>query len=537
MACESGRTVCTDCEESYPEESIFQCETCQLQQEPNLDNVTSGTQFYCDSCIVRHCKKGHKIMDSVSQPVLVCEEHKFLLNTYCRDCDILLCLKCLQTHNAHKLLPIETRAKEIRILVFEQLTNFEDMEKPARKQKDQVLGKTNANREKMQKLIKAFEETQQRILSELNDADKKSETAVELIVQKQSELRGLLSLSCQQLVYKWKDVGKRNEELGARMGDEGLLSNDGLQDFAINLSDKWFGSLGLPLKCVVTDIDDIKEFHTDTWRGKLYVVAMKGDSIELSKNSINREESTLKFKIIGTIDAKDFSCSIESIELVYYEIVILYMSDGSIMKADFDEKSITKCETPTQRVLLRPYFNNDGQIIEWIYWEDKFVRITENDKFKQEFRTKPRVAFIEKFHCYSMEYNNVWCILLNPAAMIITLLDFRGNILARIPQSTHGYSTVDFISCASVFNVIILWSIKDKSVTIIHLERISSDEINISKTSRVNWADDLKIKQYKTTDERTWYFLPAILLDPSSDNRADTQTKTIKWGFMYDHTY
>ena len=254
MSCESGRYYCCDCKESYPEESIFKCETFQIEENTNSDNQSSTDHFYCDTCILPHCKKGHKILDSVSQPVLVCHQHKMLLNDYCYDFVSLLCFKCMREHKSHKLAPIEERAKEIRMNVFEQLTKFENMEKPARKQKELVLETNKANREKLQKAIKAFEKTQQSFLSELDDADEKSEIAVESILDKQNELRGLLSLSCQNLVHKWKYIENQNKEnLMGKLGGESSLSEGCcLQGLVMKLSNNWFDSLGLNLSCTAT---------------------------------------------------------------------------------------------------------------------------------------------------------------------------------------------------------------------------------------------------------------------------------------------
>ena len=505
MSCESGRYYCCDCKESYPGESIFKCETCQVEQGTNSDNKSSTDDSYCDTCIVRHCKKGHKILDSVSQTVLVCHQHKMLLNDYCWDCDILLCLKCTREHKSHKLAPIEERAKEIRTNVFEQLTNFENMEKPARKQKELVLETTKANRERLQKAIKAFEKTQQSFLSELDDAEKKSEIAVESILQKQNELRGLLSLSCQDLVlvHKWKYIKNPNEDnLTAKLGGESSVSEDwGMQGLVMKLGNNWLDCLGLNLSCTATDVENEQKMFSDTYRGKLYVVVMKRDSLELIRYSTGNKKTKCKFKLVGTIKESKLSSSIESIKAVSWDWIILFMSDGGILEASFKAECITMCEVPAGRDLLYPYtFRHRSPKVDWIYWENEHVKSTQNDKFKIEFKIKPKVMFLDLFD----RKRQVW-VLLDQETMLITVVDSSEEERNEIPQSVHGCNSIDFIDSYSVYKYrdsfyadIVLWSVEMKSITLILINGSVRGNFNSEVIGRVNWTDDLEVKRYQT---------------------------------------
>ena len=533
-----------------------------MEQDTNVDNHSSTDHSYCDTCILPHCRKGHKILDSVSQPVLVCDQHKMLLNDFCCDCDILLCLKCMREHKSHKLAPIEERAKEIRMKVFEQLTKFENMEKPARKQKELVLETNKANREKLEKAIKAFEKTQQSFLSELDDADEKSEIAVESILEKQNELRGLLSLSCQNLVHKWKYIENPNEDnLMAKLGGESSLSEDWcMQGLVMKLGNNWFDCLGLNLGCTATDVESEQKMFSDTYSGKfnnnnkkkmteqkmftdtcegeLHVVVMKNDSLELTRYSLHKKKTQCEFKLLGAIKGSNLSSSIESIKATSWERIILFMSDGSILEANFKEDCISKCEVPAGRDLLYPYscWHSDTKV-DWVYWENGHVKSTQNDDFKIEFKTKPKVMRIEVRDIK----RQAW-VLLDEGTMLITFANPTTKRLIEIPQSVHGCNSIDFIDRYIVCNhtYILLWSVKMKSITLIELEwRSIRGNFNSAVIGRVNWADDLEIKQYQTKcwfrKDRAvnWQFLPAVELNVSStDNAASAQSKTFKWAFM-----
>ena len=534
MACESGRFCCLECKGSYPEESIFKCETCQTEEDTNSDSQSSSDHVYCDTCILPHCKKGHKIIDSVSQPVLVCDQHKILLNKYCRDCDILLCFKCMTQHNNHKLAEIEVRAKEIRMKVFEHLTNFENMEKPARKQKERVLETTKANREKLQKAVKAFEKTQQSLLSELDDADEKSKMAVESILEKQNELRCLLSLSCQNLVHKWKYVEKASENvLMAKVDDESLITEDwAVQDLVMKLSNKWFESLGLHLT-YVSDVEAEQKIYSDTYDGVFYIVVVKGDSIALRRHSLNQ-----KLDFVRTIEENKLSASIESIKARSRCKIILFMSDGSILMADFDKKSITLCEIPTGRELLHPWYNFISEKVEWLYWDNEHVICAHNEKFKIKFKTKPKVMSIDE-NCDG-ESIDIFCVFVNPGSMLITVVDFTTEKRIEIPQSVHGCKSIEFIDqYIPSFNMslfyIVLWSVEMKSVTLIQIKWSVFNNFKSEVIGRINWTDDLEIKECQTENEihaLKFSFLPAVEVDVSKDNAARVQRKTRKWAFM-----
>ena len=540
MACESGRFCCLECEESYPEESIFKCETCQIEQDTNSDTQSSSDHFCCDTCIIRHCKKGHKIMDSVSQPVMVCDKHKMMLNHYCHDCDILLCFKCMAQHDNHKLAPIEIRAKEIRMKVFEQLTNFENMEKPTRKQKERVLETTKANREKLQNVIKAFEKTQQSLLSKLDDADKKSKTTVESILEKQNELRGLLSLSSQNLVQKWKNFEKLNENvLMAKVDDESSVTEYWvMRDLVMKLSNNWFESLGVHLSCNVTDVESKQKIFSDTYDGEFYVVVVKGDSIELRRYSLDKKLTEYEFELVGTVAESNLSSSIDSIKARSRCKIILFMSDGSILMADFSEECITLCEIPAGRELLHPWYNFISEKVEWLYWENEHVICAHKEKFKIKFKSKPKVMSIDE-NCDD-ESKDIFCVFMNPGSMLITVVDFTTEKRIEIPQSVHGCKSIEFIDqYFPSFNMslfyIALWSVKMKSVTLIQIKWSVLHNFKSEVIGRINWTDDLEIKECQTENEiyaLKFSFLPAVEVHVSKDNAGRVQRKTRKWAFM-----
>ena len=544
MACESGRFSCFDCEESYPRESIFKCETCQIEEDTNSANQSNSDHFICDTCIIRHCKKGHKITDSVSQPVLVCDQHKILLNSYCRDCDILLCFKCMAQHDNHKQAQIEIRANEIRMQVFEQLTNFENMGKPARKQKERVLETTKANREKLQVVIKAFEKTQQSLLRELDDAEEKTKMAVESLLEKQNELRGLLSLSCQNLVHKWKYVEKASENvLMAKVDDESLITEDwAVRDLVMKLSNKWFESLGLHLT-YVTDVEVEQKIYSDTFDGDFYVVVVKGDSIELSKYLVDKKKIKCQLKCVKTIKESNLSSSIESIKMVSPDNVILFMSDRSTLMADFDKKSITLCQVPTGRELLDPCYNWISGKVEWLYWENNHVTSTNNKKYKIKFKTKPKVMRIQEDFDDDDVLHNMG-VFMEPGSMLITVVDLRTDNRTQIPQSVHGCNSIDNIAIhligldSYLFCInMVLWSVQMKSITIIEAMLSFSDPMNFKVMSRINWTDDLEVKRYQDkyeSEDLEWYiyFLPAVEVDVSTGKTTSTPSKAKKWAFI-----
>ena len=246
---------------------------------------------------------------------------------------------------------------------------------------------------------------------------------------------------------------------------------------------------------------------------------------------------------MGTIKESKLPSSIESIKAVRWNQIILFMSDGSVLEANFREESISKCEIPAGRDLLYPYscwYSNTK--VDWVYWENGHVKSTRYDDFKIEFKTKPKVKNI----IARMGFFSEALVSLDEGTMLITVGNFMAGTLTQIPQSVHGCNSIDFIDrysfyddMDSLYTYILLWSVKMKSITLILIKGNVRDSFNSKVIGRVNWTDDLEIKHYQTKCwlEKdlavNWYFLPAVELNVSStDNAASAQSKTSKWAFM-----
>ena len=212
--------------------------------------------------------------------------------------------------------------------------------------------------------------------------------------------------------------------------------------------------------------------------------------------------------MVRTIDKSKLSSSIESINVVTQYKIILFMSDGSISEADFGMESITICEIPTERELLHPYSDYCfGTKVEWVCWENEYVMSTDNDKYKIEFKTKPKVMHIDKF--FDDDFIDIFCVFMDPGSTLITFVRFRTEQRIEIPQSVHCCKwSIEFIDqkifCSDMdllYIYIVLWSVNMKSITLIQLNLSVVNNFNSEVMGRINWTDDLEIKHYQTKNE------------------------------------
>ena len=148
--------ICGVCDEKLTAQNAFRCDTCQLFNEANTEEIV-----FCEFCIAMiHVRKGHEVIDNKGYKPAICQKHRMLSLMFCYDCQVVFCFKCLGPHCSHKYSPVSEKASEVRKEVFECLNSFEELAKPFKRKEN--------------KMKQAFDE-RQRCLNDL-DHDKLEET-------------------------------------------------------------------------------------------------------------------------------------------------------------------------------------------------------------------------------------------------------------------------------------------------------------------------------------------------------------------------
>ena len=241
------RTKCCTCCETFDADDMFKCSTC-------MDNVDGATavEFHCDVCIVSHLRKGHEVLDHKYLKPALCGDHKNLCSLFCSNCEEVLCLNCVSKHLGHGMIPLKEKAAELRIKVFELISELDRNEKIVRKTKERLTkdqDKYNSGFEDLlQKVSDQFDQMKQEVLDRIKNehdkfvnAGKESEDNLDLLLKCESDLRELLSRSIGDLIIEYPKVKQATaavDQTQAKLNDVLIeekmhaIASDTLEPFA-----------------------------------------------------------------------------------------------------------------------------------------------------------------------------------------------------------------------------------------------------------------------------------------------------------------
>ena len=581
MASENKRTFCSACEENYDEECVFTCATCETEyenKESESENNNADVSFiFCDSCVFIHCKKGHDIKDIDGRDVLTCKDHKQILDKYCKTCDDLFCVKCLRNHFNHQIGSVEERVKEIKKNVFEQLTKFETMEKPAKAKESSISTTVERNEndvkkvlENIEKVVIALKGKVETALSKFKETEKRAKEAVSTIIEIQGELRGLLSLTSQQLVIDWRDVKTKirqfkSEEMFVQdfnLNEKQFLigrnSRQALDNVVEDMSDtlelsipnlksdasekKCFDKVRMPFG--VSASDKVRSIFSSATNFSLFVLVQTEQSLQLYKYDLDAQLKEVKRKNFGSIDwQKDLS--IKSMFQPFSDrtnhsgwTCLLLLTDGSIVNADFGKGSWSKYESASVAAenLISPLARDSQGNINWYYWNAGFVQSTS---------AVVPIPCPQKSWCRYTDQK--FQIILNPQTMNLSVFMSNGSSLGEISRTVHGCDSIDHISIPVYYDIcLVLWSISSKTVTVVRHKEIRQ-QIPRTRTpvireweveKKVNWTNETRTFNIGSPLSafgqipRSPLFLPAIELNPNPHSTTVRKNSHIIWAFL-----
>ena len=129
--------LCSSCENSITDaRSSFKCRTCSSADDGDRtqDNPTcnSSHPIYCNICIMPHIRKKHTVLDYKNMELIVCDDHKLNCDKFCKTCEKLICLKCVEDHykENHSIISVEEKASEIKKIIHEAISEKDKQYKP-----------------------------------------------------------------------------------------------------------------------------------------------------------------------------------------------------------------------------------------------------------------------------------------------------------------------------------------------------------------------------------------------------------------------
>ena len=560
MACENGRNFCSVCEVSFPDKSIFNCATCEYKHESgSLEKGLSEQTYpfnFCESCIVSHCRKGHEIRDIDGRPALSCNDHKHIFDKYCSDCDVLICIRCIDTHFNHNLDLIENRAKAVRKAIFEQLAKFDGLEKPARAKQNTISTIVQRNKSEIAEMKRTldqvfelaknivFDEIRDK-LSEFEDTNKKAEEIVAAVLDNQAKLRGLLSLTAQELISESKSIPQMdfsffeeekkfiasfvpNSEnfscaelerdkidiIAAEMKNRLKI---GIPDITGHIYQVFSQPVQVPRKCSAT------------------IILVRGDNnLKLYKYHLKKESNSDVCSYIGSIRYSSQK-TIKAVHCVAKCIIFLETDDKKMSVANFEDCSLEEYRKPEiEGELISPLLMDidsfesrvDVEDIEWLYWDGEIVRFT---KSKIELRylsaAKPKGVFRRV-----PDPEEVFGFLYSSVINSITLFVKIETLIVSVCVNCAHLGKVDYIAITAS-KQFLFWSVISKTLFLAYF--LEEEALEVVK--EVKWVNDLEVFTFVAVSKGKRYkyrCLPAVMFDHIEKGGCPGGDK--QWVFLHN---
>ena len=473
---------CTNCEEIIAPQFLFKCEKCT----DDLNEANSQFEYFCDSCILVHTMKGHKITNGEGQQPTVCEQHGNVHLEYCKTCDVALCCKCLRNHSKHDFEALDLKAFEIRADIMQYLERLEKSEEPATEMKESAKEIMDRHRCKVKTLCKYIEQSidglKLKILREIKQrfadfeaAETKIENRVCELVDLKENLRSALSMPDVYLVGQIADFENKFKSLMGSQGDLSELELNGNEFADVGCLDELNGIyeheamslLNLPNVLVerapTPEDEDVfieRRFIVGGHVSNYFEIVQTNRGIRFSSREIDDTGSSNK---ISTELVEKFE-SFNIVEKVYclsynrWKLLIL-MQNKTAQLFDVEKKAMTSVEYPFMDRFLWPYVTPDSDL-NWSYWDcqTKKIRFTHNRLMEVPCEEKPFINM-------SSSIWNTLCFF-DAEASVIIRADIHNDDWEEIPLEVHGLQCLDSLSCYG-HDVLILWSIDNKSITIL----------------------------------------------------------------------
>ena len=231
----NATTLCVNCGIFSSTEISYKCTQCSHY----ADGTDEPVQFLCDLCSAVHIRKGHSVVDQSNLSPAVCAEHKQICFDFCNQCDQILCPKCLGKHRKHDIIAIDEKATEVRVNLFEKLSNMEVLQKDAIKKSQAVSAEVAVRKTDAEAALKETEELLDELrkaltdeiiahTNELNDDEKQFKEHVDNIGKAESDVRNLLGQSNASMLTNYPAIDKECKKL--------IESHSLIQQFEITTS-------------------------------------------------------------------------------------------------------------------------------------------------------------------------------------------------------------------------------------------------------------------------------------------------------------
>ena len=199
---------CSNCQEISAPQFLFKCEECT---DDLVDSDNGLFEYHCETCILVHTMKGHKITNGDGQEPTICDKHNHIHSEYCKTCDTALCSKCLRNHSMHEFESLDQRALDMRSKIEQFLRTLEKHEPKSREMRDTAVIIMRNHKVKVNVLIDyvehKIEQLKEKIVSEINERFeefRKAELKIidwyEANIKLQDDFKALLSESDVQVV-------------------------------------------------------------------------------------------------------------------------------------------------------------------------------------------------------------------------------------------------------------------------------------------------------------------------------------------------
>ena len=375
----------------------------------------------------------------------------------------------------------------------------------------------------LEKNLILFVEQQSKINAEPKEVVEKTS---EKLVQMQSSVRKLLSQSAPKLIQNYPAVLSEVEDYDKLHEKAMLVDEERVSACSLDLFSQKFDLFCTGLKKVIETFPKDEAVGAVAARdGHIYHVSnINSSEVKISCCSLNGDENDLESK--SYVYKTTYSVFATHVFPVRKNVLVLFSDRSARLYGKSYDYYPTPCRYPDHEFFLWPYFYYDHDL-HWSFWDPtrSSVCFTHNKRFGFNCLECPKIKMSSS--------KELFCFIQESEMKIIVVTIYPEKTF-EIDKSVHELDTIDCISQGEHTTQILLWSVHEKSVSV--LEPNGSKGIGqFSCVQRTLWQNELDLFKLEITCNDKKETAGSLLL---AVEKTDSEDKFVReYIFAFAHTF
>ena len=351
------------------------------------------------------------------------------------------------------------------------------------------------------------------------------EKTSEKLVQMQSSVRKLLSQSAPKLIQNYPTVLREVEDYDQLHEKAMFVDEERVSASSLDLLSQNFDQFCTSLKKM------IKNFPKDeavgavaAEEGHIYHVSnISSSEVKISCSSLYGDKNDLESK--SYVYKTTYNVFATHVFPVNTDVLVLFNDRSARLYGESYDYYPTPCRYPDHEFFLWPYFDDD-HYLHWSFWDPtrSSVSFTHNKRLGFNCLECPKIKMSSS--------KELFCFIQESEMKIIVVTIYPEKTF-EIDKSVHELDTIDCISQGEHTTQILLWSVHEKSVSVLE-PNVSNGIGQFSCVQRILWQNELDLFKLEITcnDEKKTAGLLLLAVETT-----DSEDKFVReYIFAFTHT-